>query len=343
MPGYATAEKWTYPILACGLLGAVLLLYFRDPVAYSYLTGEDHVGENATAIAMCLAALLFAIAAVLPGIPGAGARRKRIVLALFALGGFAAGMEELSWGQRLLGYTPPPVFEQHNLQGELTLHNFVENHIVHQTLGAVMLAWLSISFSPVRWRLRVRRWGVPLAGSLSWFWLIPGAVLICVDLRMTKLTEVGELAIAICAMLLGLETLTRHRALRGWPLGPGRRALIAAGLATLCVFGSNLLLKHYTPWLGYQFELNAHYYEQVSGLDDQALAIYEYMQQHPRLLDAHTVCQHAHLLIKLGRYEEADAVLQRELQRLEQDPNLPQAEARMRHVKELLKSKRTTY
>ncbi len=332
------SERWGYPIVATTLLGVVLLVYVRDPVAYSYLTGEDYVGENATAIGMLLAALMFAMAALLPGIPGAGvrAKRRRIMLALFALAGFVVGMEELSWGQRLLGYSPPRVFEQFNIQHEMTLHNFIANNLVHWALGAVMLTWLIISFGPVRWRIFARRWGLPSAGPLSWFWLILGTLLICVDLHMVKCTEVGELAVAICAMLLGLEILSSHRALHGWLLRPSRRTLIAVGLAAVCVFGSDLLLKRYTPWLGYQFELNALYYEQVSGLDDQALALYEYMEQHPRLLDVHTVCQHADLLNKLGRHSQAEVVILRELQRLQQNPDLPLAQSRIDHLQEML-------
>lgn len=38
---------------------------------------------------------------------------------------FVAG-EEFSWGQRLLGITPPDAFLEHNRQQELTIHNFAE-------------------------------------------------------------------------------------------------------------------------------------------------------------------------------------------------------------------------
>jgi hypothetical protein len=45
------------------------------------------------------------------------------LVALFCI--FVAG-EEVSWGQRLVGYTPPAAFLEHNTQQELTLHNFRE-------------------------------------------------------------------------------------------------------------------------------------------------------------------------------------------------------------------------
>jgi hypothetical protein len=44
-----------------------------------------------------------------------------ILVALFCL--FVAG-EEMSWGQRLLGYTPPALFLEHNTEQETNIHNF---------------------------------------------------------------------------------------------------------------------------------------------------------------------------------------------------------------------------
>jgi hypothetical protein len=53
-------------------------------------------------------------------------RERRIgdaLVGLFCI--FVAG-EEVSWGQRVIGYTPPAAFLEHNTQQELTLHNFRE-------------------------------------------------------------------------------------------------------------------------------------------------------------------------------------------------------------------------
>lgn len=51
-------------------------------------------------------------------------RQRRLgdaLVGLFCL--FVAG-EEVSWGQRLIGYMPPAAFLEHNTQQELNLHNF---------------------------------------------------------------------------------------------------------------------------------------------------------------------------------------------------------------------------
>ena len=45
-------------------------------------------------------------------------------IALFC---FVVAMEEISWGQRLLGYQPPTYFLEHNYQQEFNLHNVVES------------------------------------------------------------------------------------------------------------------------------------------------------------------------------------------------------------------------
>jgi hypothetical protein len=76
---------------------------------------EDRVVEWWTA-------LLFLAAGVIALQRAVSQRRiGDALVALFCI--FVAG-EELSWGQRLVGYTPPPAFLEHNTQQELNLHNF---------------------------------------------------------------------------------------------------------------------------------------------------------------------------------------------------------------------------
>lgn len=87
----------------------------RAPDRYWDAMQEDRVVEWWTA-------LLFLAAGVM-GLRHA-IRQRRLgdaLVGLFCL--FVAG-EEVSWGQRLIGYTPPAAFLEHNTQQELTLHNF---------------------------------------------------------------------------------------------------------------------------------------------------------------------------------------------------------------------------
>jgi hypothetical protein len=59
-------------------------------------------------------------------------------LALFC---FVVGMEEISWGQRVLGYRPPSYFLEHNFQQELNVHNVVDQDLRMQAVRVVILGY----------------------------------------------------------------------------------------------------------------------------------------------------------------------------------------------------------
>ena len=65
---------------------------------------------------------------------------------IFAFVSFVVGMEEISWGQRLIGFEVPQFLAEHNTQSELTLHNlsFYERNFLSQSF---MLAGFLGSFS----------------------------------------------------------------------------------------------------------------------------------------------------------------------------------------------------
>lgn len=86
---------------------------------------EDGVMENLTAAAFIAAAFFTGRAAL---------RAKQdlkndypkwlwMFLALAAVGFFVIGAEEISWGQRIIGWSTPEVFKDTNVQDETNLHN----------------------------------------------------------------------------------------------------------------------------------------------------------------------------------------------------------------------------
>lgn len=87
------------------------------PQLYHGLLQEDRFVEWLT-VALFAAAAAFALRR-------AWRERRAFDALVGAFCGFVAG-EEFSWGQRLLGITPPDVFLEHNRQQELTLHNFAD-------------------------------------------------------------------------------------------------------------------------------------------------------------------------------------------------------------------------
>ncbi len=106
--------------------------------AYYQAVQEDEFLEWATVWAFAVAAVVFAVAAV---------RQKRSTGALpWFLAGvglfcfFVAG-EEISWGQRVLGYRPPVYFLEQNFQQELNVHNVVDTSLRKLSLKAVILGY----------------------------------------------------------------------------------------------------------------------------------------------------------------------------------------------------------
>jgi hypothetical protein len=104
-------------VIAGLIVGAALALAYFAPERYDPLMEEDRAVEWAT-VALYLAA------AIVRGYHAVQSRRIFDgLVALFCL--FVAG-EEISWGQRLIGYIPPAAFLEHNTQQETNIHNFAD-------------------------------------------------------------------------------------------------------------------------------------------------------------------------------------------------------------------------
>ncbi len=101
-------------VVAAMTLAIIALAYFA-PDVYELHMQEDHFLE-------WLTVALFAIGGAVRMRRAVGARR--VFDGLVALFSFFVAGEEFSWGQRLIGYTPPDWFLSHNVQQEATLHNF---------------------------------------------------------------------------------------------------------------------------------------------------------------------------------------------------------------------------
>jgi len=107
-------------LLVFGTLAYAALLSGLAPGLYQRTVQEDEYLEWATFWLFSSAAWVWARAA-------GSDRRERSTLPWFLVGlslfcAFVA-LEEISWGQRLVGYRPPTVFLESNEQLELNLHN----------------------------------------------------------------------------------------------------------------------------------------------------------------------------------------------------------------------------
>ena len=154
----------------CLFLTAVSLLMVAElsKAHFERLMQEDGWAEWATFCAFLLAAGLLIRVIV--------RRSVRSLEGLVALGlalfsGFVAG-EEISWGQRLLGYMPPALFLEHNYQQESNLHNLLKDVVDTR----FMVCAVSVSYGVLAPYLAlVTRFPAALAaplGTLPWFALI---------------------------------------------------------------------------------------------------------------------------------------------------------------------------
>lgn len=79
--------------------------------------------------------------------------------AVLAMAGAAllAAMEEISWGQHLLGFPSPPFFLRHNRQGETNLHNLIPAELFG--LATNVAVYAAFVFGPLLLRLARPRSG----------------------------------------------------------------------------------------------------------------------------------------------------------------------------------------
>ena len=104
---------------------------------YENFLGENSVVEWLTALFLLLSAYLALVTGLSKGSP----YTKWLLLA-FASIFFVAFMEELAWGQMMLGWETPENFRSLNAQGETTLHNI---HGIHDLVSPALLLFSSAS------------------------------------------------------------------------------------------------------------------------------------------------------------------------------------------------------
>ena len=128
VPAHRAAYQQPRKVLAAlvaveGLAVAMILLATARPETYVGIAQEDGTVEWATFLAFVMAAGWLAVV-VRKTSESWWFKGACLLLAVFCL--VIAG-EEISWGQRLLGFKPPDVFLERNFQQELNLHNVLMN------------------------------------------------------------------------------------------------------------------------------------------------------------------------------------------------------------------------
>lgn len=149
-------------------VGSALALAELAPARFERLMQEDGPAEWATFLAFALAGG-FGVHALLKRRVSGLAKLALIAVVGFCI--FVAG-EEISWGQRALGFRPPALFLEHNFQQESNLHNLLKG-ILDTRWMVFMVAALYGVFAP--YLAHVTRWPRELAAPLAclpWFALV---------------------------------------------------------------------------------------------------------------------------------------------------------------------------
>lgn len=115
-------------VLIAGTLVLMVTLAWHNFTWYTLLSYEDHLLEWATVV-FFLAAAVYGLWYAVP--------RRRFGDGLVALYCLVAGGEEFSWGQRLIGLSPPKFFMAGNEQQEINFHNFLSGGS-HDILFAII-------------------------------------------------------------------------------------------------------------------------------------------------------------------------------------------------------------
>lgn len=185
--------------LIVGTLLAFMALSAHDYAVFYRMVQEDEALEWATFWAFLGAAGLNLRAALRQHRAGTKLPWFFAGVASFC---FLVAMEEISWGQRLLGYRPPRYFLAHNYQLELNVHNVVERSWSSLALQVITLGYGVVL--PVLALLRLpRRWLERLSIRVPSILLAPAFVVASIAFETYPVRFAGE----VVECMLGLAFL----------------------------------------------------------------------------------------------------------------------------------------
>ena len=196
--------------VALGVFAIISLGYFIAawcfPVAYIWISYEDLYGEWAQTYLFVIALLFSIRLAMVPGMH----RRFFLLLAMTLI---YVVMEEISWGQRILGFDTPTFFLRNNLQQEANLHNLFVGPFGTSTKKLIELLLAGGLFGYGVLYPLLLHWRVKLAHALEGFGLLSPPVYLVPFFAMAAVLELGllqfneaeiaELLVAYAVAMLG--------------------------------------------------------------------------------------------------------------------------------------------
>jgi hypothetical protein len=171
------AAEWRLSIRAAWLLAAIPvgiafvgLSTLPFPRLYGLLANEDGLVEWAQVVALIV--VLAACVSLAIALWRVDRRSLAALYAVAAIGAMFVIGEEISWGQRILGFATPESLEDVNNQGETNIHN-VGIVLRIFNLGVLAVCAAAMALPVLRWT----RWR-NVARSIEGFVLIPPLALI---------------------------------------------------------------------------------------------------------------------------------------------------------------------
>lgn len=130
-------------LTSVGLLALILFwVIFKDDFPDLYL--EDGFFESGTAILFLMSSTICLFGVF------AGSKRNYLLLLPTVLF-FVFGMEEISWGQRLMGWQTPSYIERINQQNETNIHNLLNGNLVSTIITTTVALFLLASEKLGKW------------------------------------------------------------------------------------------------------------------------------------------------------------------------------------------------
>jgi PAS domain S-box-containing protein len=162
----------------CGAL-IVALWFWQGHLGAVVEEAFDKEGffEDVTFVLELAAAALCATAAIRWKVrDGMALRIARILYALCALGLFFVGMEEINWGQTLLGFDTPASWAAINYQHQTSVHNLLDRGALNEATELLAVAFGFAVLGMISWSVRApRSFIAAIAPSAS---LVPLAMII---------------------------------------------------------------------------------------------------------------------------------------------------------------------
>ena len=143
-----TRQTADYSFLAIGfvvLIAAFITSAISKDAFFAYFGQEDSPVETATAILLACAGAVLIVRVM--RVRESLTRGALMLGVLYGLAYIWAGGEEISWGQRLLGFESPEYFQENNDQQEFTLHNLVIGDVkLDELIFGPVLSWVILSY-----------------------------------------------------------------------------------------------------------------------------------------------------------------------------------------------------